>query len=203
MRIAGWKTPDDWKALKSVLLTRPNLAHWEEAYTEYFLERLRLRYLEPIRVLRENSFYQGEGFSIVAIQCSLVEFLESTLQGLKYRYLRKGERLGQHEYSSSKDIFVKFLTSRKPFCDHFDTNVANDFYVGVRCGLLHEATTRNGWTIWGKDPGGRVIDATQKILFRDNMQDTFLTFIDTYKNDLISNHKLQRAFIRKFDSLCE
>jgi len=203
MRIAGWRTPGDWQALKSLLLTRSDQADWEKAYTEYCVERLRLRYLEPSQVLRENSSYQGEGFSMVAIQCSLVEFLESTVQGLKYRYLRRGEKLGLYEYSSTKDIFVKFLTARKPFCEYFDTGIANDFYAGVRCGLLHEATTRNGWRIWGKDRDDRIIDPTQKIIFRDNMQDAFLAFISEYKGQLISTHELQLAFIRKFDSLCE
>jgi hypothetical protein len=65
-------------------------------------------------VLQEHGTFQGEGFAILAIQCALVEFLESTLQGIKYRHLRRGETLGPYEYSSSRDVFVSLLVT-KPF----------------------------------------------------------------------------------------
>jgi hypothetical protein len=58
-----------------------------------------------------------------------------------------------------------------PFKDEFNEDQARDFYISVRCGLLHEARTKNGWTIWAKH-GSRIIDATgaQKILYRDDFQ---------------------------------
>ena len=62
--------------------------------------------------------------------------------------------MGTYEYSSSSDIFISFLTNRMPFKDEFNKDQARDFYISVRCGLLHEARTKNGWTIWAK-PGSR------------------------------------------------
>jgi hypothetical protein len=176
---------------------------WEKAYEDYFVQRLRLRYLDPIKVLQENGTYQGEGFSIVAIQCTLVEFLESTLQGVRYRYLGRGESPGEYEYSSSREIFTQFLTTRKPFSDYFDNSLAMEFYVNIRCALLHEACTKNGWRIWAKNSHGKIVEAERKIVFRDDFQNAFLTFIQTYKHELMLNPSLQQAFIRKFDSLCE
>src|SRR5438132_1715890 len=93
--IAGWKTADDWRALRAVLMSGDASA-WHRAVADYFHERLRLRYLNPIRLLQEYDSFQGEGFSILAIQCSIIEFLESTVQGLTYRHLRGGETLGPH-----------------------------------------------------------------------------------------------------------
>ena len=73
----------------------------------------------------------------------------------------------------------------------------------MRCGLLHEARTKNRWRIKKKDPTGAIVDANQRILFRDNFHDALLRFIEWYKGSLTSNRALQEAFLRKFDSLCD
>jgi hypothetical protein len=201
--IAGSLTTDDWKAFKPTL-TANDKPQWEKAFADYFHTRLHLRYLDPIKVLQENGTFQGEGFSIAAIQCSIVEFLESTVQGKSYRFLRKGDpALGPYEYSSSSDIFISFLLHRTPFDKDFsDEQTARDFYAGVRCGLLHEARTKNGWTIWAKDSSGKTTDSHQKVMYRDNFQAGLLTFVEWYKAALPVDKALQDAFVRKFDSLC-
>jgi hypothetical protein len=139
----------------------------------------------------------------VAIQCSLIEFLKSTLQGKSYRLSRRGSPPpGPYEYSSSSDIFVSFLLNRTPFNNDFTEGIARDFYEGVRCGLLHEARTKNGWTIWAMTPSRETIDGSQKIIYRNNFQAGLLSFIEWYKGALTSDIDLQEAFVRKFDSLC-
>ena len=79
--------------------------------------------------------------------------------------------LGTYECSSNSDIFISFLKNRMPFKVEFNEDQARHFYISVRCGLLYEARTKNGWTIWAKH-GSRIIDATgaQKILYRDDFQ---------------------------------
>ncbi len=202
--IAGWKTPADWNELKPRLLETDDKAVWESVYNDYYLERITLRYFKPISVLQENGTYLGEGFSIVAILCSLVEFLETTIQGLKYKFVRNHEELGKYEYSSSKRIFIDFLSNRRPFSDVFDGDLALDFYGNIRCGLLHEATTKNGWRIWAKDEiKGKIIDPELKVVYRNNLCDAFDEFIEIYKSDLLMKQDYKDAFIRKFDSLCE
>jgi len=201
--IAGGKTTDDWRTFREQLDHQGGRDLWQRAFEDYFLERLTLRYLEPIRILQENGTFQGEGFSIVAIQCTLIEFLESTVQGTQYRYPHRGERHGEFEYSSSREVFVNFLCNREPFMRHFDESLAQSFYEGVRCGLLHEAQTKNGWKIWARDTNRRrVVDGQHLIVFRDDFQDALITFVKWYKTALLSDTKLQHAFIRKFDSLC-
>jgi hypothetical protein len=204
IHIAGDLTTDDWKAFKTSLTPGGDKTQWEKAFNDYFHTRLRLRYLDPIKVLQDNGTYLGEGFSIAAIQCSIVEFLESTLQGKSYRYRPRGAPpVGPHEYSSSSDIFVSFLLNRTPFDNDFkDEQTARDFYEGLKCGLLHEARTKNGWTIWAKDSAPRTIDASSKIVYRDNFQHALLAFVDWFKGALLVDRALQDAFLRKFDSLC-
>lgn len=200
--LAGDKTVEDWRQLRPRLNVGNDGHAWEAAYTDFYLTRLNLRYLIPIKLLQEHGTLQGEGFSIVAIQCSLVEFLETTIQGISYRYLRRGETLGLYEYSKSGDVFTSFLTKREPFKQFFDTTIATAFYENVRCGLLHEARTKGDWKIWARSPDAKPIHANTKIVFRDDLQTAFDRFLQTYRIDLFQSIDLKAAFIRKFDSLC-
>lgn len=201
--IAGDKTANDWRETKQSLIVGGEPAPWRKAFEEFFRTRLQLRYLDPIKVLQERGDFTGEGFAIAALQCSLIEFLESTLHGLKYRYVEDSANLGQFEYSSSAKLFTNFLTEREPFCRAFTKKIASDFYVNVRCALLHEARTKNGWLIRGRDPDGRIIDVQNKILFRNGFQIALLEFVDSFGPQLLTSVDLQKAFLRKFDDLAE
>jgi len=200
--IAGCKTSDDWKSLRAKLERSENKDIWETAYNEYFFERLEKRYFAPIKLLMDNSTYQGEGFTIVTICCSLIEFLETSIQGLNYKYLKNNQKLTEFEYCSSKAIFINFLSEREPFNKHFNKDSAKDFYENIRCGLLHEAQTKNGWRIHACSPNKKIISEKEKIVYRNNLQDAFAKFLDLYKKELLQNEGYQAAFIRKFDSLC-
>lgn len=201
--IAGWRTAADWANFRETLVVSGEPQLWHTALVEYFRPRLDLRYLNPIRLLQKHGTFQGEGFSILAIQCTLIEFLEATVQGTSYRFLRGGETLGPYEYASSSDVFVNFLRRRHPFAAHFgDDPIARDFYVGIRCGLLHEARTKNGWRIWANNQTGAIISRERRIVYRDNFQAALDEFIRWYEAALPRTPELQEAFIRKFNSLC-
>jgi len=211
--IAGLLSANDWRALRKTLKPGADEDLWKKAFDDYFRQRLSLRYLEPIRRIQERDAFEGEGFSIVAIQCTLVEFLASTIEGKNYRYRRKGDpELTDYEYKNSRDMFVRFLSEHAPFSRYFDPEIALYFYENVRCPLLHEARTKNGWSIWAwcfadglsdelRRDHAPPIDPELKIIFRDNLQMLFRRFIDEYGEKVISDVALQEAFIRKFDNL--
>jgi hypothetical protein len=203
IQIAGLKTCADWNTFRKHLVPGQDAARWRQAVENYFHQKLSSRYLDPIKMLQDQGTYHGEGFSIVAIQCTLIEFFESTVQGVSYRYLSKGRQLGPYEYFASGHLFVNFLSKRHPFSQSFSEDLARDFYVGIRCGLLHEAQTKSGWTVWGNDPSDTVIDVSQgtKVLYRDNFQAALLEFVRWYEHTLPTDVAIQEAFIRKFDSL--
>lgn len=214
MLIAGSLSADDWWNLRKTLSPGADQTLWKKTFDDYYRQRLSLRYLEPIRALQDHGSFQGEGFSIVAIQCTLIEFLASTIEGKNYRQRpRKSEpALGVYEYSNSGDMFVRFLSEQSPFKQFFTRDTAEDFYENVRCPLLHEARTKNGWSIWAfnYDPGispelrakhSPPIDLKHKIIFRDNLQLLFLQFVHEYGAKVIADADLQAAFIRKFDNL--
>jgi hypothetical protein len=201
-RIAGDKKISDWQSLLPRLGLDDPVA-WKSAHDDYFYRRIELRYLNPINVLQGNDSFQGEGFSIAAIQCSLIEFLESTFQGKNYRYLgRKSPPLGPHEYSGSRDMFTAFLVTRYPFSAVFTPNIAQDFYESVRCGLLHEARTKNGWRIHAESAAGEIICASTKTFFRNGFQRGLKATLVWYERELQSSHALKEALIRKFNALC-
>lgn len=205
-KIAGSRTCGDWREFRDKLVPGGDLEGWDAAFSDYFWARINLRYLEPISLIQNHDTKQGEGFSIVAIHCTLVEFLEATMQGKNYRYLRKGAQPSDVEYSKSGPVFVNFLSKRQPFANAFDEPLAQDFYEHVRCGLLHEARTTNGWLIRADDQTDAIVqakDPKRKILIRNNFHKALLDFIEWYKGELATEPDVQKAFLRKFDSLCD
>ena len=205
-RIAGHKTVETWNELKKSLADFKNIVAWTSAYDDYFLTRLQDRYIEPIQAIKISGNKTGEGFSMMAIICSLIEFLESTYQGKNYRYVENGDIPLNPllEYRCSKEIFISFLIKRKPFDIHFDEAKAVDFYKNVRCGLLHEARTNDKWTIRVLPSSKNLIEynATEKIIYRDNFFEAINLFITQYKNDLLNSSDRKEAFIKKYDNLC-
>lgn len=203
-RIAGQKTVADWKAMKGRLDGTNDPAIWAEAFEGFFKGRINSRYFEPIRAIEKMEQDVGEGFAIVTLHCSLIEFLASTLKGKTYRYSRNGKPcLGEFEYSDSRDMFVGFLENHPPFDNMFsEERTAGDFYASVRCGLLHEARTKGTWKIQVCESAIQAFDARAKIVYRNKMQAAFDQFVAWYGQQLSADANLQAAFIRKFDSLC-
>ncbi len=205
VKISGKFTVANWEDVKKKLETVGGPDNWKQAYDDFFLKRLETRYFEPIRVLKEHGDLAGEGFSITALHCTLIEFLASTLEGKSYKHCPPdaATKCGEHEYCDSSKLFINFLRSAIPFKDHFNSNTgADNFYKNVRCALLHEARTKGGWIIRAGSSSDPPIDVKKKIVYRNNLQSAFEEFVDWYGKCLPGCDKLQRAFIRKFDSLC-
>lgn len=210
VRIAGMRTVGEWFALRPSLLDGNDNEAWKRAFVVFFEGRLKSRYFGPIEAIQKINCNVGEGFSIVALQCSLIEFLHATRKGLKYVYGNSDPR--KFEYSHSKDIFVDFLSSVAPFDEVFSCKnkhrkfncrcKAKVFYESVRCGLLHEARTKGIWTISVKSGPGPCVDFTTSIVYRDRLQKMLEDYIAMYGEELRASKGLQEAFIRKFDDLC-
>ena len=161
-KIAGKRTVNDWLKFRKTLMPGGDPKLWETAFRTYFEVRLSTRYLKPIESLQASQALNGEGFSILAIHCSMIEFLESTLQGKTYRFRRKSDsKLQKHEYFESGKMFSEFLSKRQPFCGTFDKALADDFYAGVRCALLHEARTKGGWIVKAKGADITIVSGGQ------------------------------------------
>lgn len=172
---------------------------WAKAVEEFFHDRMKTRYLEPIAVIQQGGRGVGEGFAMVSLQCALIEFLESTVEGKNFKF--KGP-LGTHDYDKSGPLFVSFLATREPFKQDFDEALAKDFYVAVRCGLLHEARTKGTWRIHDKNADNKIVKPGP-ILYRDVLQRGIVKFIADYVAAVPRDPNLQVAFIRKYEHLCK
>lgn len=192
------KTIGDWKAIRGQLSATAAPKIWKDVLEDFYYARLKSRYLNPIKAIQSMGLWEGEGFAIVAIQCSLIEFLESCFQGKNYQYKNP---VAPYEYNNTRDLFVSFLTERQPFKPHFDDALADSFYKEVRCGVLHEARTKGKWIIMAKNPS-HIVDRNGPTLYRDNFQKALTQFIRDYRKKVLQDPEMQRAFIRKFDHLC-
>lgn len=236
MQIAGKKTTGDWIKLvgtREKYLIDFNRAEkwvWEEVY-KFFEERINTRYINPINTLLNMKQNVGEGFAIVNLQCSLIETIESLINGWIYhndnkseikngwytRIIQESSRTKKHmnpdENLKNEDIFVSFFKNREPFIKY---NIdGSDFYKSVRCGLLHETQTKNNWKIkfdtlkTGLSYGE---NEEEKIIFRENFQRDLEIVIADYKKAIVnglcvwdrSNIALIRQNILfKFNHICE
>jgi hypothetical protein len=230
IKIAGDKTIKDWQVTKQILENEGTPEKWKQAFEDYFIERLRTRYLEPIRRIQRGDKKEGEGFAIVAIQCSLIEFFQSTWEGKNYKH--KNPKAGL-EYNNSSGMFKSFLIGQEPFNAVFtSTTLADSFYSNVRCSILHEARTSGGWRIRANSSKGkkscfqwvkgdsktnyyiqikdepRIIDPSSKILYRNDMTAALWQYITAYGDELCGEKhcdektsNLRKAFILKFNAL--
>jgi hypothetical protein len=136
--IATGVTNADWIRL-NLTLTSPK-EDWEQA-TLMFQKRVD-RFLEPVRTLMENSdsaAFIHAGFAIMALDCLLVETLQSFRTG-RPNPERTPDRL-------STQAFVDFLTQRTSFKAHFDETRARLFYDHFRCGILHQGEVKSSGLI--------------------------------------------------------
>lgn len=128
MRIAGKLTTSEWAEVREIL--NANLGAWNNCPNEsalalkFFDVRIDTRFLGPMYLIKSYGKETGEGFAIVAIQCMLIEFLETLRRGLIFN--PDGPN-NQYEYDRTIDIFRSFLTQRTPFSTHFTRKTAIDF----------------------------------------------------------------------------
>jgi len=220
-KIAGKKTVRDWKEIKIKLQEDfENVEIWEEAYKDFLQKRITSRYLEPIRAINGISKYLGKGFSIVSICCSLIEFFHTLKLGYDFNHPNYSDSTNtlvrstrnQHDNGTfkplrNKEIFIDFLTMSLPFSNSFNEQLADEFYTKVRCGMLHQAETKDNWIIVDGKSETSMLNQNQQTdiikLFRRPFEKGFAQYMENYKAELISSDATKRAFIFKFNKICQ
>lgn len=196
--------------MKETLEQNPIRANLETAYDQFFYERLKTRYLDPIELLDKDKIWKGEGSSILTIICSLIEFLQATYDGKEYFYsCSDTEYDSRKHYKDSGKIFKKFLRTQPPFSEEFnkDPKLPNEFYVEVRNGLLHEAKLKGKWRIHAYEhKSDKIIDKVtyqnRWIIYRANLKKAIYSYLVWYREEVLSNQERRKAFMAKVDSFC-
>lgn len=107
--ISAFITVEQWmeyrkQLIEGILLGKCKEEDWQAAFALLYT-RIKTRFLNPIDWILEKRLDVGEGFSVVALQCILIEFLEATYQGKIYTTSKEPRPF---EYNSSKQLFFRF-----------------------------------------------------------------------------------------------
>lgn len=195
--------PKDWPTIRATIDEDRSPEIWTVATEVVLRGRLNRLYFDPIRRLtrKQGEPGKGEGFAILTIQCSVLEFLAALRKGWSFKHGHKVQG-ANNCYGNSKLLYTNFLRDEDPFAASFTTpQRAIDFYTEIRCGLVHEGQTKNSWRIWRGKPSDPLIDFDRKAIHRDVMQWHIEAYLDRYCGELTLSVDLQQAFIRKFDHL--
>ena len=192
MEIAPGIESDEWLALN---LDDPVSTDWKTAIS-IIKARIWLRYIEPIDCLivaeaskppKERRF----GFTILAVDCLLVETLGAFLDGLTTTDKK------------STATFCSCLTRRMP--DQFPSyDLAFQFYKQFRCGILHHAEIGGASKVWSVGPivrienGAIVVNRTE---FHERLKIEFEKYLselaDPTNTQLRTNFKTKMDFISR------
>jgi len=191
---------------------------------EKFKGRITDFYFGPIEKVKDPGKLKGEGFTILTIQCALIEMFAAFKVGKIHNH-RKNNTDPAFEYKYADDCFIPFLHSEKIFENHFFvidptglkvTNQpfnANQFYNKVRCGLMHEARTKGEWVINAKRSyiGNEIIFITNNLatgtvsidrtILNKQLKNYFEQYLQKLSLENEEGNTLRRLFARKLDHL--
>jgi hypothetical protein len=218
-----------WTSFRTELNNSYDFSDKWASVIKLFDDRIQDFYFKPIdKILKPNN-RKGEGFSVLTLQCALIEMFAAFRQGMIHNHKRprKNEVRPKYEYYDSDSCFVEFLQTEEIFEDHFyikDKTTgerkpnpicnAKEFYGKVRCGLMHEARTKEDWLITAADtdtsaPNKFITynqkDKTKKVN-RTILQERLKTYFEkTYLKGLAEKNengkRLRRLLARKLDHL--
>ena len=205
MEIAGHKTINDWNILLKNIKPTYN-QNWDEAY-KFFELRICTRYLKPIDAIINIRKYNGEGFAVVNLQCSLIETIESFISGIIHNhpyFLMKNQKA----FRNNSKIYNLFFNR---FSINFNQLNGENYYLCVRNSLLHETQTKKNWFILAKSNLPYKYEDNKHIIYRNNFQDEILNILKEYKKSIINGDKfygidsceLRENFISKFNHICK
>lgn len=130
------------------------------------------------------------GFAQMAVCCLMTETLESFYKGWKGTGGVKGA-----------DVFEGFFTRIRYF--HNFQNKGGEFYIHIRCGILHQAETTGGWLI---RRSGELVDHKNKVINADKFMKLLKQSLDDYRQELESarwNDVVWRKCRRKLNAIIE
>lgn len=163
--------------------------------SNFIYERLYSRYIKPFHY--NNSDYKKNyknGFSIMASACLLIE----TYVSFKAQALRNtdgnSERCFGYFFVSEPNFNIfstgalsesRYLDTRIKIRPSEKTGVPHQFYKNVRCGILHNGETKNGWLIARE---GLLFDVNNKTINATEFSIELKNVLENYKNQLcVSN----------------
>jgi hypothetical protein len=138
--------------------------------SDFVFKRLSERYLIP---LENVPLKFKNGFSIMANACLLIETYESFRQGW------------DNTSSNDRRPFESFFKREERFKD-FKNEYSKDFYVNVRCAILHQGETKKGWLIT-RESGTPIFNKHEKTINATKFFKELRKSLEAYQELLISS----------------
>lgn len=169
--------------------------NWDEM-VKIFFDRIESRYLKPVRLIAgDNEIGEFSGFSIIAIDCLVIETLNQFYLGLD-------ETVGPH-----KMAFWNFFHNSDHFKNHLNRSTAFTFYSHYRCGILHQAQTKLKsvvridqnemiQTVTERVSDGLIVDRSK---FHSALEDEITSYMHKLKNGDVN---LRANFVKKMNLIC-
>lgn len=159
---------------------------YKEAIISFIEERFTERYITP---LQDRS--TKHGFSMMAVNCLMIEALEAFWLGLI------------DTENPGAEVFTSFFNRNSNFKDF--RGYGRTFYEDVRCGILHQAETKGGWRIIreGKlfEPSKKIINATE---FQKQLKKSLELYCDSLREASWDEEKgLWEKLKFKMDAICK
>ena len=183
-----------------------NKQAYKKNLSSFVYDRLYGRYIKPFDF--DNKIYPDRyksGFTIMANCCLLIETYVSFREKLFNDTNHKSERCFGWFFLTERR-FVDFSKNGLPITDYLDMHkrlnnigVPKDFYKNVRCGILHNAETRNGWKILRK---GSFYDEHSKTINAVKFMNRLKGTLKDYKNSLDDadvNTEIWESFVNRIN----
>lgn len=154
-----------------------------DAIADLIYERFHERYIQPF-----DGNPNKHGFSMMAVSCFMIEALHSFKRGWSDTE-DKGKRVFQCFFADSVYLF--------------EFSKYTDFYGDIRCGILHQAETKNGWKIRRRGPlldkNQRAINATK---FLNGLHNELKNYVNQLKKESFESCLCGNA-VCKLDCICK
>ena len=145
-----------------------------QGISEFVHQRFLERYLLPVKGDQCDTYASQEaksGFTMMAICCLMIEALESFHQGWPNTRKKKGANIFNSFFSRYQEF--------SPLQGH-----GAQFYSHVRCGIMHQAETTDGWLI--RRDQLLMVDTVAKIIDANSFVKNLEACLDHYCDELIS-----------------
>lgn len=145
--------------------------------------RFHERYINHVKTI-------NSGFLKMAISCLMIETFESFKKGKK------------NTSGKSEKMFKSFFTSEKENFPGFK-DISHEFYIHIRCGILHQAETTDAWRILLK---GNLLEIGDKAINAKSFVESLEKSLNKYIADLGSKEwedVLWTNALLKLDDICE
>lgn len=159
----------------------------KEQLANFIYDRLYGRYIKPFDYpSNEYTEYYKNGFAIMTSCCLLIEtFVSFTEKEFRNTNGQSGKTFG-HFFTTEKrfsELSTGGRNANGKIASKKEGGLPNDFYENVRCGILHNAETKNGWTITRKK-NAKYFDLKTKTINATKFSNRLKATLNDYKKNL-------------------